>query len=256
MPVRIAVPENPVYKRLYANSEEISKKYDARVLPVTEAQCAELLKTKRVDATLISAISYGKSVLNADLRVISGPMLATTGYSGLASIYFNKGLSFIDSCAAQTPEEFLMVIGKLMLSERYNINLDLKAKKGNIEELLAGHDSAMAWQSGFNDSSAMDICELWSDSFNLPLPIVFWACHAEEHPENINEIVKALADNNLPKEEAIKEDYQDKDTFAREGTFHWQWNDDMEYALDQAIHMLFYRQLLPEIAAVKILGRD
>lgn len=256
MPVNIAVPNNPIFNRLYNNHEPVAEKYGARILPVDEKQCAELFHTSRVDAALISPIGYGRGVLNADYRIIPGPMLAAYGYSGFATLFFNTGITHIKSCASETPDDFLMQAGRIALSERYNIDVDIISKKGEPEKLLKSVDTALAWRQGSPDGSALDICEMWADSFNLPLPLAFWACKAEEHPKDIDKIITELTDLSLPVTEDVRENYKDENDFTREGKLFWKWDDDMEYALDQTIHMLYYRQYIPEIGAVKLFGRD
>ena len=46
------------------------------------------------------------------------------------------------------------------------------------------------------------------------------------------------------------------DHFPREGRITYRWDDDSEEALAAALDLLFFHQVLREIPAVKLLGRD
>ena len=42
----------------------------------------------------------------------------------------------------------------------------------------------------------------------------------------------------------------------REGEILWQWNDEVEPALHKLFEMMFFLQIIPEIPAIKLWGRD
>ncbi len=257
MSIKIAVPENPVFNELVFRVSELSKTGDVTVFRVPEAQCTELFYSNRVDAAFLSPMAYSNGINTGDFRIVPGPILALSGFTGVASIYFREGINAVESCASPVPDDYMVALGRVLLMERYGLSLKVEKAAGLKEELLKKADSAIVWESNTVNSGALDITEIWTDSFELPLILGFWVCRAEEYPPNINEIIYRLWNNELKPEEQVFEPVEDSgDEFVRDGTIFRQWNADMEYALEKTIHLLYYHQLIAEIAAVKILGRD
>ncbi len=256
MKINFAIPDNPIFDKLFINKDIIEKQEGIGIVPVPENRCHELLYTNRVDAAFISPVGYGKGIETGDFRVVNGPVLASYGYTGLASVHFRQDASGINKCATPTPDDFMMIAAKLLLAERYNVHPEMVKSDGKPEEMLKHSDAVIVWEKSCNQDLSLDVSEMWADSFNFPMVLGFWACHAEEYPPNIDKIVYNLAGKELPHETDIsEEDCPDKD-LARTGKLLHLWNDDIEYALDQTIHLLYYHQLVDDIAAIKILGRD
>lgn len=255
MSIKIAVPDNPVYSELVLNSEAAGIE-EIKIYRVPEQQCSELLYTNRVDAAFITPLAYGQSVGSGDYRIVPGPVIAYGGYSGKASIYFRPGAVQIKTCASPAPEDFIMILGRLLLMERYDIEVEIEKLKGSRDEILKKADSAMLWEHSRPGADSLDISELWGDSFEIPLILGFWACPAEDYHPAVAETVNRIWDHNLMPEEYVAEDVGDSVIPPREGIILRRWNDEMEPALEKTLDLLFYHQLINELEAVKILGRD
>mgnify|MGYP000923025449 CR=1 FL=1 len=255
MSIKIAVPDNPVYSELVFNMEtEVQE--EIKLYRVPESKCSELLLDNKVDAAFISPLDYGKSVEKGDFRIIPGPAIAYGGFSGKASIYFRPGTNSLNSCSSPDPDDYMIILGKLLLMERYDIGLKINKAKGSREDLLQQSDTVILWEESEPRADSLDISELWGDSFEIPLILGLWVCPAEDFHQDVADTIKRLRNNSLKTEEYLTEKYVTDEIIPREGFILRQWNDELENALEKTIDLLYYYQLLSEIGEIKILGRD
>ncbi|MCK5853022.1 hypothetical protein KAH27_08350, partial [bacterium] len=78
-----------------------------------------------------------------------------------------------------------------------------------------------------------------------------------ELPGNIEEIINALAETDLPAEIDVLEKSSGIDQVEpRDGKLMFKWNDEVKNSLDQVLQFMFFHQLCDEIPAVKVFGED
>lgn len=254
MSIRIAVPNNKIYRKLYSNIDELKKEFDISLKIVSEQQCSELFKANLADIALLTPLGYGAGLGKADYRIIPGVCLSYEGYNGFASICFKEGLSHIKSIASPAADDFLMLTGKILMSERYNVLLPLIKKNATVKELLKEYDSVIYWEDNEKIQLKLDVCEMWQDSFETPLPVAFWVALAEEYPDDAVEIVNRLMDKTVkPVEEITEFDYPDEQYEARFGNIYHQWNEKIMESMEHILQMLYYYQMFKDIPAIKIL---
>ncbi len=251
MKTRIAIPSNPIYSKLVANAQSICRDKGYELLALPEGKCNEMMLENRVDAALVTPLGYASGPDVADFRILPGPVLFSSGYSQLTSLFFAEGLPAIRTIASAQPEDFIMKIGKILLAERFGIQAELFKSGGSKDELLKKFDSAMLWSASHHGDNSLDISEEWFVSYETPLPLAFWIVRNEEAPDGIESTVRAFAEDDLGPSNIIDERYD-----YRKGSLAWMWEDSMEEALLHTFHLLYYHQLVPEISAIKIFGRD
>lgn len=255
--IKLAIPKNEIYKHLFEKCEAYCQKHNIKYYLLTENECSDFLLRNLVDAAFLSPLGYGKGVKVADYRIIPGPAIFSEDYTGLATIYFNKGLNNISSIQSNSPGDFMMLIAQLLLHEKYGINLNLEHTKDSKSEILAKHDSAILWGYEKGDYVTLDISEEWYDLFEEPLPLGFWVCRAETYPPNIKDIVTAIASISLPSPQEIEEETKGNSKhYKRKGKIFWKWDSMLEPALENMLIFLYLHQLLSDIPAVKVLDRD
>jgi len=91
--------------------------------------------------------------------------------------------------------------------------------------------------------------------YDMPLPLAFWVCRSEEYPDEIQSIINEMASSELIPEEEVS-DNESGEYGERTGIIFWKWSDDIDKALEQTLQLLYFHQLIPELAGVKILGMD
>jgi predicted solute-binding protein len=224
------------------------------VLVLEENKCSELMLSNRVKAALLSPIGYGQAVVNADYRIIPGPALATYYFTGLSSILFKEGVNKINAVSTKYPESFIVKIGLQLLKENYQMNPEVIKEDKPLSDSIADASIILGKAPS---GKGLDISEEWYMFSDLSLPLAFWVCRSEEYPENIIDIIKELSDKSAEQEEIISE-YQDQPPSEenRTGKLIRHWNDEFESGLEYTLKFLFYLQHIPEIPAIKVLGRD
>lgn len=252
MAFRILVPYNFLMPELLANIESVCKERSIDLIKTDEKTCIEQFLLNRGSLALLSPLGYGSGVKSADFRIIPTNAAGLVGYSGRASLYFKSGLVSLDKIGTQFPDDFIMQIGKILLSERYEMETELELCKGSVEDILSKYSAAMAYGVD-NKFSSMDISEDWFETFEIPLPLGVWVSRNEEEPEDVVELTKLFAMEQLPEEIDITHNDPEFAAEARgEGQLLTLWNDDMKLAFEQTMELLYYHRLLPEIPAVKI----
>lgn len=256
MPIKIAVPDNKIYEFLYKNYEKAKEQYDIELYKVDEERAGNLFRNNRVDLALLSPLTYAEGVENHDFRIVPGPCMVLENFTDLASIYFKPGIRNIKQCLTKNPKDYLMIMGKILLSERYGIEAEPQLSKKDKKDILAEADTAILYEKSKEDEISIDISEAFFDTFEMPLINAIWVCRNDEFEHDMHELIHTLADDDLS-DVSISEIHDgDKDYSGREGEIHKHWHDDFEEVLAHTIEILFYRQYVPEISDVKILGRD
>jgi hypothetical protein len=253
--IRLAIPEKKIYEELLFNSEALGKASGIEIIRTSENECSRLMLNNLVNAALLTPIGYGKGMYKADYRIIPGTLFASEAYSSLASIFFKKDLRSIKKYGSNTPDDFIIIAGRLLLAEKYNLFPEFEQKDLSEPELIKSCETSIVWGGSKPGDTALDIGDEWYDLNDLILPIAFWVCRAEEHPENIMQIIENISTVNT--EINITEELPpNKKHLARQGRLILKWNDDIERALEYTMHFLYYHQVFADIPAVKVLGKD
>ncbi len=254
--IKIAVPDNQIYSPLLENAEEAAKKFNVQLIKTSEKQCRDMLLNNSVDAVLGSPLAYGLGTKEADFRIINGPAFAIDGYSPFLNVFIKPNLKTIESFAIPNKDDFPAIVAEMILSERYGIELEMTSVKNIDSETLDNFDAVFHYTNTELTPNSMNLTEDWTDTFDTCLPLAFWICRAEEHPENIENIVKEFAAQDLIKEEDIFDENDEEMQYGREGKIFWAWNQKIEDDLSDILELLFMRGFISEVGKIKILGEE
>lgn len=245
--MKIAIPDAALYAPLSAHAEAVCAERGWSLVRAPIEQCGRLLLSHAVDAALVSPLGYGRGVGSVDYRIVPGPAIMLHDFTNVAGITFAAGATAIRSVASQTPEEFLVTMGMLILAEKLDAELSMNPSAQNADCTI---DLAVP-----GVTAMMDVSEEWADLTDAPLPVALWACRIEADLDAMAVAVGAMAD--AMQERPVSEMLSTSDDHVpREGRITYRWNDDSEEALAAVLDLLFFHQILREIPAVKLLGRD
>ena len=252
MPIRIAVPNDDVYTPLIENAEKYATELGVQIFKVPEKQCFELLKEQKVDVAFVSPLSYCSGVSIGDFRIIPATMLAIEGYSGAMNLLFKENLVKFKKVCYPNNHDFAILMTQILLEERYGIECDNVVHPEN--QLPKDCDAIFTYEPVEPEQITLDVTEDWFDTFAIPMPLGLWVCRNEEAPDNIVEIlIKLKADDLLPEELISGEG---ENVYDRHGRVIWRWDDSMREALEQIFELLYMRNLVSEISAVKLFGEE
>jgi predicted solute-binding protein len=255
--MKIAVPNNKLFSKLYGNTGFIEKTKDLQLFKVNEQDTHKLLLAKKVDAALVSPYGYGIGHKNANFRIVPETALSSVDYTGLASVFFKQGLHNIAKVASKTPDDFMIKIGSILLAEKYGFDVELFAAEGDINGILKKFDAVILWEKSNVDDNALDISDEWFDMFEMPLPLFVWVTWEDAVPDKLVQYIRNMAAVYIENEESITESVNsDADFNIRQGHLFWSWTDEVEKAFEQILHFLYFHQFFSHIPAIKVLGRD
>jgi len=252
--LKIAVPDNKYYERLYKNSNEFIE-----IIPVKEEKIITLMVTNRVDGALLNPLSYGIIRNNLDIRVVNSHCLSAVGFTNLSKVLFKSDIKRIKSIGARNPNLYLSIMSKIMLAERYGIELDITETDKEAEGILDEFDTAIILDENYSNPSSIDLTENWSDSYSQVFPIAMWCLRSDIDLNNFSQVFDDLYDNTCPINEKITEENSKNENVSygrREGELIWKWDKLMEEACDNVLEILYYHQYISEIYDIKMYGES
>ncbi|MDZ4745456.1 MAG: hypothetical protein SGJ05_05585 [bacterium] len=245
----VAISDSPLLSPLTMHAEDVCARLGWKLLRVTEAKAADMLLKNFADLALVSPLGYGLGVGRVDYRLVPGACVMLNNYTNVAGINFRESLEIIETCESATPEDFLSIMGSIVLAEKFDLDVVL-TKSGTSS---TGSDSSVDYVRD-GQVAALDVSEEWWDLTELPLPVAVWACRIEADIDKIPEAVEAMCSQGLVPhmiDEAVT-----LGELPRQGSIIYKWDADTEKALMSTLEMLFYHQYVPELPAIKLLGRD
>lgn len=249
--MKVAIPDAAYLRPLVARAADVCAAHGWDLQVVPEERAGTMLVNHLVDLALVSPMGYGSGVGKVDLRIIPGPCMVLTDYTNVAGIRFKDHIEEIRSMGSRQPQAFLPIIGSLMMREKF------EAPTGPLQAISKGAPAdCMIDLNGADDPpAALDVSEEWFDAAEMPLPVAMWACRVEADLDKVSHAVRQMAQEPLTVVE-VHEPVDDEGSMVRQGTISWTWNADVEEALEGVLNLLFFHQLLREIPAVKVLGRE
>lgn len=251
--MKIAIPDAPHLSPLTSHAADVCADMGWDLLVVPEDRTGTMLVNHMADMALVSPLGYGAGVGKVDLRIIPGPCMVLQDYTNIAGIRFRDNLEEIRTIGSHQPTTFLPVIGSLLMREKF------EAPATPVQRVVKGAvaDCMIDLNTADDEPAAMDVSEEWFDLAEMPLPIAVWACRVEAELDKVASAAERMAASPLQDVHVTEPlTSADVEQFPREGTISWRWTAEVEEAFGGALNLLFFHQVLPEIPAVKVLGRE
>ncbi len=246
--MKIAIPQNSIFNLILKNVDEVCKSNNIELIKATPERVGDLFRKRLVDVALLSPLDYFRGMGKGDYRIIPGACLAVQGYSGLLSLNFKPNLRTINNSSVDFENEYLLAVTRILLAERYDMIIDFIKDSANLEEALAKYDAALLLKSPSEGS--IDITEDWFLSYDLPLPLAYWAGFNEEFDIKINDYIKLFVGTDEA-DKVLDIVYSDTEE-ERNGKYLIEWNDIHKEALERTADLFYYHTLVSEIADINV----
>lgn len=258
MSIKIGVPTHKIYDSLIERFDEFKAKYDIQLFRDAESRIADLFANRKLDIAMLTPAGYAKGLAIADYRIIPEACLAHEEFTGELSMFFNPASNRFKVLSVNDEHEFLTMIVRMILAERYDSFPEVKVIKAPLEDMISNSDIAALHAENTGTDAALDVSEQWFDSFEFPLPLGLWVCRNEELEEDIvRQIITSIKAEDAVAELHIEENFNVAGIdYLREGNIHYEWNDDIRQALSDTLQMLFVSQYINDIPEVKVLGNS
>lgn len=246
--ITVAVPTLDLSAPLLENIEQAAQARGWQIRRATLDECGDLLKSNMVDIALTSPYGYGKGVAAVDYRIIASTCVALEDYTNSYGISFpphSKGLS---RAYSPEPTAFSTIIGRLIMAEKFDVALELVSS--------ADHADCIIGPVAAGEPPAMDLGEEWFDTVESPLPMALWVVRVDTEATDVEAFVSECANQQLLHAHVSELVPLSADHMPREGRILYRWSSEVEEGLTAALHTMFYHQLLRELPAIKLYGKD
>jgi chorismate dehydratase len=206
------------------------------------SQIAVKLLNKEIDAGLVPSIHYAK--YSVKYRIVPWVCIASHGAVNSIRLYFRKDLKDIKTVAVDISSMTSVVLARVILSEKYDVQPKFIAMRPNLADMLLEADAALLIgdhalfeKTGYE--SYLDLGDEWDDLTGLPFVYALWVGRRESlSEEDVFALVKA-------------KDYgiQNIDTISYEAS--QRYGVDFDFCKSYLTENLFYELGEREIAGMK-----
>lgn len=254
MNVTIAIPDNNLAEKLIPRYDDIKFQFDLKLLRVSETRVLDLLVSEKAQIALISPFEYGKALKKLDLRIIPVNALSAISFTGFVDIILKSSLEKIENFIIDSKWTYLGIIAFILMKEKYNQHPVMNITLTPFQE--RDYDLIVTEHNVDNGILNLDVSEEWYDLYEVPLPIYFWVCRAEENINDIELIVKSLLGDKIESYKIKEEQLSEKNYYPREGQLLCDFSEEFHKSLDFVLQNLYFHQFISDIPEIKILGRD
>jgi|GEM_PF-1579721 len=256
--MRIVVPHHSLTKPLLANAVQACSDFGASLRELSADDCERYLADSLADAALLSPLQYSRISDYTECTIIPATCVALSGFTNAMGIFLSDTVAHIRSIGAYNPDDFVTIMGSIILRERYeaaSTAIHKLSTDGAPDSEDAKLDAIIRVPDAEYAVAQLDVSEEFTDMAESPLPILLWVVRHEVAHRTTHDALLAMADatTELHVAEAgvIGKDYE-----PRAGTVLYRWSDEVEDGLDAAVNLLFYHQALTVLPEIRILTPD
>jgi predicted solute-binding protein len=138
-----------------------------------------LLQTRKLEAAFVSPIDFARNA--SEYFIVPGAAVSSPAGNNSVTVHFREGARGIHSLAVQPASPSDIVLAKILLTERFDLNPRIVPMAGGtLEEMLTKADAALltgdeAFRYADPHLNAIDLVEEWIGATDLPYVHGFWA---------------------------------------------------------------------------------
>jgi chorismate dehydratase len=212
------------------------------------------LRNSEVDAAFISPVDYARG--SSDYLILPGIAVSSKDDSEAVALFFRSGLSSISTIAVDIGVTSEIVLTRIILAEKYNINPQFIPMIPDLPAMLAKADAALlVGNTIFNltgETNRLDPTDEWTDLTGLPYVHGFWGyrpnalnindrcslLHARE--EGVQNLAAISREFSHP---GISEDYLSR--------FSYTFNEEVAGSLSEFFRYSFYYGIIADIPEIR-----
>ena len=244
----IAIPNHDLFGPVLHSIDSACKTRGVSLRRCSLDECGELLLANMVEAALVSPLGYGAGVGRVDYRIVGGPCVALQNYTHVYGADFSAGSSDLSSFHSDDPTSYLSTMMRLTMSEKFDVELH-SVDASQPADCRIGQPPA-------SGSQALDLGEEWFDLAEAPLPVALWVIRVDSELQGFDALVHEAADQAVAERPVSEIVPMHSDHAPREGAILYRWSESVDEGLVAALNALYFHQLLRELPAVKLYGRD
>jgi hypothetical protein len=235
--MRFGFTNNPISDLLLR--ENISSNEDFQLVNLKQTEIEEKIRNGLLDGGLVDPITYSNLKKNVDVRIIPTTCLFLEDYSDTFGLKITNSHKELNKLSLNFESEYLYNISKILLNERYEIDIMNVPSNGGSEIVYD------------NSQATLDISEDWYESFKYALPMLFWVVKYEDGKVPVEDYINLFNAISISENEV-----KSTPDNTRMGRIIRNWETICENSLDETLELLYYNNLVNELQCSKIFIND
>ncbi len=219
--------------------ENLTKTQDVELINLSQDDIITKIRNGILEGGLIDPVTYAKLKKDVDVRIIPTTCLFLEDFTNIIGLNITSNYKDLNKLSIPFESEYLFDISKIILNERYEIDLINVPSVGG-SEIVFSHPEAI-----------LDISEDWFESFKFGLPMLFWVVKYEDGKVLVEDYINIFNTLTI----SSNEDIINNDN-TRHGRITRNWDSECEKYLDETLELLFYNNLVKELHCSKIYSNE
>jgi predicted solute-binding protein len=224
----------------------------------TAAENTSRLLNDQCGAAFITAIDFAKSNSDFSLHL---PAVSSKGASRAILLLMKPGTRTIRTVAFGSVASADVVLTKIILAEKYELEVAFQPASGTIEDrllkadavLVSGDDALLLERGG----SELDLVDEWSDLTELPFVHLVCAGRKTGHSKNVSSLLHSAAESAAEAVDVAAAHVSSAKKIDVEITrnylsnFSYIFDDDATASVNEFFRYAFYLGMLPDIPDIR-----
>lgn len=216
------------------------------------ASLAQRLEHRELSGALLSPIDYARNA--SEYLIVPGSAVSSQSGNESIVIHFRQGLKAVKTLAVQPVSASDIILAKILLAERFDIEPRIMPLAGNLEAMLARADAALlagdaALGSVRERPEALDLVEEWIAATDLPYVHGFWCAREKMLTEPERTLLGGLGtgpDGPAPGAEGP----------SPFDLFSYDFPDNVQEGIREFLRYAYYHGILPDVPDLRFFGSD
>jgi chorismate dehydratase len=216
------------------------------------ASLAQRLEHRGLNGALLSPIDYARNA--SEYLIVPGAAVSSQTGNESIVIHFRQGVRAVKTLAVQPVSASDIILAKILLAERFDIEPRIMPLAGNLEAMLARADAALlagdaALGSVRERPEALDLVEEWIAATDLPYVHGFWCAREKMLTEPERTLLGGLGtgpDGPAPGAEGP----------SPFDLFSYDFPDNVQEGIREFLRYAYYHGILPDVPDLRFFGSD
>jgi chorismate dehydratase len=213
------------------------------------------LRNSEVDAALITPIDYARE--SSDYMILPTIAVSSKDESDAVALFFRSGLSSISTIAVDIGLTSEIVLTRIVLAEKYDINPQFLPMVPDLTTMLKKADAALLAGNSIlelqSETRKLDMINEWTDLTELPYVHGFWGYRPNALTSGERRFLLNAGDQGVRHRELISRGTGDPvasdEYFSR---FSYTLDEDTLTSLSEFFRYAFYYGIIPDIPEIRL----
>ena len=216
------------------------------------ASLAQRLEHRGLNGALLSPIDYARNA--SEYLIVPGSAVSSQSGNDSIVIHFRQGVKAVRTLAVQPVSASDIILAKILLAERFDIEPRIMPLAGSLEVMLARADAALlagdaAVWSVTERPEALDLVEEWIAATDLPYVHGFWCARENTLTEGERTILGGLGDR-------IDEPAPGTGEPSPLDLFSYDFPENVQEGIREFLRYAYYHGILPDVPDLRFFGSE